>query len=96
VRPNGTGDEHNKYKGQANLSGGYAQPIRFRLSREDVSQVRVEADCEGHEGTKGAGNMQIEYLLNNAHRPFNRGVIKSQVRGNGKQDKKNACFESAF
>src|SRR5258707_2151388 len=61
-----------------------------------MPKIGVETSPKRHERAESAGNMQIKNLLDDAHRPFNGRVIKSQVRGESDQEKENDRSESAL
>src|SRR5437879_8193026 len=80
MRPNRPGDQHHGDKGQPDFRSRYAQPVRFRLSCEDVSKIRIEASSKGHKRAERAGNVEIKNLLDYTHGPFDGRVIERSMR----------------
>src|SRR5205823_10395457 len=83
-------------KGQPDFRSRYAQPVRFRLSCEDVSKIRIEASSKGHKRAERAGNVEIKNLLDYTHGPFDGRVIESEVPGDGNQNEKDGRLERTF
>src|SRR2546429_3886658 len=96
MRPNRPGDQHHGDKGQPDFRSRYAQPVRFRLSCEDVSKIRIEASSKGHKRAERAGNVEIKNLLDYTHGPFDGRVIESEVPGDGNQNEKDGRLERTF
>src|SRR6266478_1728794 len=85
LRPNRPGKQHHRAKRQANLRGGYSQPIPLRFALEQESEIAHKAHHKRGKRGHPARRMQVKNSLHDAHGQFVRGQKESAIRRRAQQ-----------